>query len=444
MSKSLKERDLNTLWHPCSQMKDYEDFPLVEVKSASGSVIQTDSGECIDIISSWWCKSLGHRHPKIISAVKEQLASFEHVILANTTNEPIVSLCEKLLSFCPGYDKIFFCDSGSDSVEIGMKMALQYHLQTGNPQKAEFMSLENGYHGETILTLAAGDCGLYGKPFESIMPKVGKIKNIPYVYSYKEWPNSELTEGEWSQIEAQLDNKKSVLAGIVLEPVLQGAGGMLLYKPQFLKKLKSWCEANKVILIADEILTGMGRLGYARACDMAGVVPDISVFSKGLTSGFSPLACVLTTNKIFEAFYDDYETGKAFMHSNTYCGNAVGVAAANAALDIYREENVFQRVQDGSKLLIELFEEISEATGLIKNIRCQGFVIAAELTDKQGGEFDSSKRIGFKIYKECMKKGLLMRPLGNTIYFLPPLNTPETVLRRASAIAVESIRTVLN
>ena len=444
MSKSLKERDLNALWHPCSQMKDYEDFPLVEVKSASGSVIQTDSGECIDIISSWWCKSLGHRHPKIISAVKEQLDSFEHVILANTTNEPIVLLCEKLLSFCPGYDKIFFCDSGSDSVEIGMKMALQYHLQTGNPQKTEFMSLENGYHGETILTLAAGDCGLYGKPFESIMPKVGKIKNIPYVYSYKEWPNSELTEGEWSQIEAQLDSKKSVLAGIVLEPVLQGAGGMLLYKPQFLKKLKSWCEVNNVLLIADEILTGMGRLGYARACDMAGVVPDISVFSKGLTSGFSPLACVLTTNEIFEAFYDDYETGKAFMHSNTYCGNAVGVAAANAALDIYREESVFQRVQDGSKLLIELFEEISEATGLIKNIRCQGFVIAAELTDKQGREFDSSKRIGFKIYKECMKKGLLMRPLGNTIYFLPPLNTPETVLRRASAIAVESIRTVLN
>ncbi|MCM8543014.1 MAG: adenosylmethionine--8-amino-7-oxononanoate transaminase [Lentisphaeraceae bacterium] len=444
MNRSLQERDLSALWHPCSQMKDYEDFPLVEVKGASGSLIQTDSGELIDVISSWWCKSLGHRHPEIISAVKKQLDSFEHVILANTTNEQIVSLCEKLLKLCPGYDKIFFCDSGSDSVEVAMKMALQYQLQIGQGSRTQFMSLENGYHGETILTLAAGDCGLYGKPFESIMPKVEKIKDIPYVKSYKDWPESKLTEDEWVLIETQLEKKKKVLAGIVLEPVLQGAGGMQFYKPDFLKRLKLWCEESGVLLIADEILTGMGRLGYARACEISGVVPDISVFSKGLTSGFSPLACALTTNKIYEAFYDDYETGRAFMHSNTYCGNAVGVAAANAALGIYQDSNIFERVRRDSQLLIDLFEEIAESTGALKNIRCQGFVVAAELTDKNGRGFDSNQRVGFKIYKESMKRGLLMRPLGNTLYFLPPLNTQEEILKRASAIAVESIRSVLN
>ena len=311
MSKSLQERDLQVLWHPCSQMKDYEEFPPVKVESAQGSIIRTENGECIDIISSWWCKSLGHRHPKIISAVKDQLDKFEHVILANTTNDQIVSLCERLLSMCPEYDKVFFCDSGSDSVEVAMKMALQYQLQTGQGRRVEFMALENGYHGETVLTLAAGDCGLYGKPYEPLMPKIGKIYNIPYVNSYKDWPGGDLSEDEWSVVESQLDIKKDVLAGIVLEPVLQGAGGMLFYKPNFLKRLKSWCELNGVLLIADEILTGMGRLGYARSCELAGVVPDISVFSKSLTGGFSPLACTLTTNAIYDVFYDDYESGIA-------------------------------------------------------------------------------------------------------------------------------------
>lgn len=443
MSKSLQERDVQALWHPCSQMKDYEDFPPLTVNSASGSIIQTEDGDCIDIISSWWCKSLGHRHPKVISAVKEQLDRFEHVILANTTNEEIVLLCERLLEMCPEYSKVFFCDSGSDSVEVAMKMALQYQLQAGHERRTEFMSLENGYHGETILTLATGDCGIYGKPFKSLMPAVEKIQNVPYVKSYKNWPGDEMTRAEWSLVEAQLDKKKSTLAGLVLEPVLQGAGGMLFYKPDFLAKLKSWCEENGVLFIADEIFTGMGRLGYARACEFSNVVPDISVFSKGLTGGFSPLACVLTTDKVYDAFYDDYESGKAFLHSNTYCGNAVGVAAANAALGVYKDENIFERVRADSSLLVELFEEISTATGALKNIRNQGFVVAADLTDRSGAPFNSRDRVGFQIYKESVKRGLLLRPIGNTICFIPPLNIPEGLLRKASAIAVESIRAVI-
>lgn len=441
MVDSIQKRDLDKLWHPCSQMKDYEDFPPVHVKSASGSIIQTADGELVDIISSWWCKSLGHRHPKIISAVKKQLDSFEHVILANTTNEQIVSLCEKILSFCPEYDKVFFCDSGSDSVEVALKMALQYQLQVGNSRKVEFMSLENAYHGETVLTLAAGDCGLYGKPYEALMPKIDKIKNVPYVNSYKNWPG-EMSEQEWVKVESQLERKKDVLAGILVEPVLQGAGGMLFYKPDFLSRLKSWCEQHEVLLIADEILAGMGRLGYARACEMSKVVPDISVFSKGLSGGFSPLACALTTNKVYEVFYGDYESGRAFMHSNTYCGNAVGVAAALAALGVYEEEKIFESVRDGSSRLIELFEEISSATGLLKDIRCQGAVVAADLVGRDGRVLDSSVRSGYAVYKEAVGRGLLMRPLGNTIYFLPPFNISDDVLERSAGMAIDSIRAV--
>ena len=441
MNKSIQDRDLDKLWHPCSQMKDYEAFPPIHVKSAKGSIIDTEGGELIDIISSWWCKSLGHRHPKIIESVKKQLDSFEHVILANTTNEPIVSLCEKIIKFCPEYDKVFFCDSGSDSVEVAIKMALQYQLQIGQTQRVEFMSLENGYHGETVLTLAAGDCGLYSKPYEALMPKIDKINDVPYVKSYKDWPG-EISEGEWAGIESQLESRKDTLAGIVVEPVLQGAGGMLFYKPSFLKRLKSWCKDNGVLLIADEILAGMGRLGYARACELADIVPDISVFSKGLSAGFSPIACALTSNEIFDVFYDDYESGKAFMHSNTYCGNAVGASAALAALTVYEQEKTFERVRKDSKLLIDLFEEISAGTGVLKNIRCQGFVVAADLLNRNGDELDSNKRVGYAIYKEAMKKGLLMRPLGNTVYFLPPLNISEEVLQRSLSIAVDSINAV--
>jgi len=441
MSDSLQKRDLDKLWHPCSQMKDYETFSPVHIKSAKGSIIHTENGELIDIISSWWCKSLGHGHSQIISAVKQQLDSFEHVILANTTNELIVSLCEKILKFCPEYDKVFFCDSGSDSVEVAIKMALQYQLQIGQSQRTGFMSLENGYHGETVLTLATGDCGLYSKPYEALMPKIDKITEVPYVNSYRDWPG-ELIEEEWSRVEAQLNPRKSTLAGIVIEPVLQGAGGMLFYKPSFISKLKEWCDANGVLLIADEILAGMGRLGYARASELANVVPDISVFSKGLSAGFSPIACALTTNKIFEVFYDDYESGKAFMHSNTYCGNAVGASAALAALSVYEQEKTFERVRKDSKLLVDLFEEISSVTGVLKNIRCQGFVVAADLLNKDGSELDSKKRVGYAIYKEAMKRGLLMRPLGNTVYFLPPLNISEEILHRSLPIAVDSIKAV--
>ena len=420
-------------------MKDYEDFPPVEIISALGSILKTADGELIDIISSWWCKSLGHRHPKIHQAVISQMEKFEHVILANTTNELIVTLCEKILQFCPEYDRLFFCDSGSDAVEVAMKMSLQYHRQTGSAEKTEFLSLEKGYHGETILTLAAGDCGLYGEPFESLMPKIRKIQGIPYVQSIADWPGDDLCEQQWSSIEAFLEENKKTLSGIVVEPILQGAGGMNIYSPSFLKKLYGWCDANGVHLIADEILTGMGRLGYARAAELSCIVPHFSVMSKGLTAGFSPLACVLTTEDIYEAFYDDYESGKAFMHSNTYCGNAIGAAAALAALGVYEEEKTFERVRRDSSYLAGCVQEIADATGYLKNVRGVGFVAAAEIEVK-GFE---GKRLGYAVYREAVKRGILLRPLGNTLYLLPPLNISKKLLDKSVGLAVDSLRAVL-
>ena len=436
--RSLQERDLRHLWHPCSQMKDYEDFPPIEITSAQGSIIHTEQGELIDIISSWWCKSLGHRHPQIHAAVHKQMESFEHVILANTTNKPIVELCEKLVEMCPEYQRVFFVDSGSDAVEVAMKMSLQYHRQTGNAQRQNFMSLKNGYHGETILTLATGDCGLYGEPFERLMPKIIKIEEIPYLNTREEWQKNADIDQQWKLIEAQLEPVKNTLSGIVFEPILQGAGGMFFYSPKLLQKLRAWTSENGIHLIADEILTGMGRLGHARACEIADVVPDFSVFSKGLSGGFSPLACVMTTDHIYEAFYDDYESGKAFMHSNTYCGNGIGVAASLAALNIYQQEKTFERVRRDEQFLVDCMQEVADATGCLTNVRGVGFIAAAEIKDKYQG-----KRLGYAVYREAVKRGLLLRPLGNTVYFLPPMNTSKELLQKTIGLTVDSLRSVL-
>jgi adenosylmethionine-8-amino-7-oxononanoate aminotransferase len=426
---NLQERDLKHLWHPCSQMKDYESFPPLEIKSAMGSYLKSGDGqEIIDIISSWWCKSLGHRHPAIHAAVHEQMKAFEHVILANTSNELIVSLCEKIIALCPGYSRVFFADSGSDGVEVAVKMSLQYQIQNGSPQKTRFASLKNGYHGETTLTLALGDCGLYSAPFASLMPDIIKIENIPYVDGQVE----DLPEEDFMHLLEPLEKHAHELAGIVIEPVLQGAGGMLFYHPSFIKALRQWTSERGIHLIADEILTGMGRLGKARACELANILPDFSVFSKGLTAGFTPMSCVVTTEEIYEGFYDDYESGRAFMHSNTYCGNAISAAAAVAALTVYDQEKTFERVARDSSVIKNIFDGLAESTGALHNVRACGFVVAADLDVSLKGL--DKKRCGYRIYQRAMEQGLLLRPLGNTIYFLPPLNTSNDLLRESGEI----------
>ncbi|EDM28902.1 adenosylmethionine-8-amino-7-oxononanoate aminotransferase [Lentisphaera araneosa HTCC2155] len=430
----LQKRDLKHLWHPCAQMKDYESFPPMEIVSAKGSLLQTaNDGEMIDIISSWWCKSLGHGHEDIQQSVKNQMDKFEHVILANTSNELIVNLCEKMIALNPAYDKVFFADSGSDGVEVAVKMSLQYQQQNGQEQRKKFMSLQNAYHGETILTLALGDCGLYSAPYAALMPEVKKILDVPYVTGRVE----DLEEEDFSELLKPLEEYEDELAGIVIEPVLQGAGGMLFYHPSFIKALREWTSERGVHLIADEILTGIGRLGKARACEFANVVPDFSVFSKSMTAGFTPMSCVLTTNEIFDGFYDEYESGRAFMHSNTYTGNAISAAAAVAAIDYYEREQVFARVAKDSAYMHQLFEDVAKDTGALLNVRSCGFVAAADLDVSLKGL--DKKRCGYSLYKKAVKKGLLLRPLGDTVYFLPPLNTSNELLAKSADIMKELI-----
>lgn len=443
--KETVELDLRHFWHPCTQMKDCEKLPPLPVESASGSIIRLKDGrEVIDGTSSWWCKSLGHGNRRIKEAFIGQLSKFEHVIMANCCSEPVAELCSKLASLAPGLDRVFLAENGSVSVEIAMKMSLQYHAQTGHPEKKHFMSFENGYHGETILTLAAGDCDLYSAPFKHLLPEIKRISPLPYNAGTASGNFDSCPEDVWRKIESQLSEAAPRLAGIVFEPVLQGAGGMLIYSPDLLRRLHAWADKNGVHLIADEIMTGFGRTGKMLACEHAGIIPDFAVVSKGLTSGYVPMAAVITSNRIYEAFYADYFSGRGFMHSTTYCGYAPAAAAALEVIRIFEEEGIIASVQKRSPELLERMKSTASKTSALTNLRSVGFVAAADIVNPETGKpFDRKLRTGFRFLKNAVTRGAILRPLGDTIYFLPPLNTPDSQLDRLAEIAADALNATL-
>jgi adenosylmethionine-8-amino-7-oxononanoate aminotransferase len=426
-------------------MKDYEQFPPIPIESAKGSFLYTTDGKpIIDAISSWWCKSLGHTHPRLIKAATLQMEKYEHIIAANTCNPTLVELSEKLATFFSGLDKVFYADNGSTAVEIAIKMSLQYHLQTGEPKRTTFLALKNGYHGETILTLAAGDCELYSIPYASLMPKIEKIQGVPYVSSETDDEWGKMSDAEWSKTEIQLEQYKDTLAGIIFEPIIQGAGGMLIYSQDFLKRLRQWSVKNGVHLIADEIMTGFGRTGKMFACEYAEVIPDFVALSKGLTAGFTPMSAVLCSTEVYNAFYDDYKTGKAFLHSNTFTASAFAAAVALEVQHIYDEEQTVKYVNQYAPMLRGEMEKIQKQTGALHNIRSLGFVVAADIINpKTGNPYPSKQRTGFQFYQTAVKNGALLRPLGDAIYFFPPLNMLPETIQEMGEIALNSLQETL-
>lgn len=440
MLSPLQKRDLEVLWHPCSQMHDYENFPPLEVVSAKGSTIQLAGNQSlIDAISSWWCKSFGHGHPTILNSISQQMQKFEHVILANTTNETIVELSEKLTQLSPSLNKVFYAGDGSTSLEIALKMSFHAQQRLGNHQKNLFVGLENGYHGETLLTLGVSDLGLYKKPYDQLWAQADYLKGLSYVSGeddplFSKAPN-------WPELETQLLKKADKIAAIVFEPVIQGAGGMLIYSPAHLKKLKNFCDEHHIYLIADEVLTGFGRSGKMLACEWAGIEPDFMCLSKGLTGGSLPLSAMLTQNSIYDLFYGEYEKQIAFMHSNTHCGNALAAAAALGAFKIIEEESILEKSLHLGQYMKKCFQEINQQTQRLTNLRQLGAVVAADLILEPER---SQERIGYQIYREAVQRGALLRPLGNTLYWLPPLNTSHALIDQLKEITIDSMKAVLD
>ena len=461
-TSSLIQRDLNVLWHPCSQMRDYKTFSPLPIKSAQGSILTLeDNSTLIDAISSWWCKSLGHRHPHITKALIDQAQNFEHIILANTTNKPVVKLCERIINAannhpqntwdknCPDtrlpghFGKVFLADNGSTAVEIAIKLAIHAKQLNNQPHKNQIASLANGYHGETLATLAISDLGLYSKPYEKLFFKTTKLNNIPYRQGAQD-PNWLNCDQEWQKIEAQLNPIANTLAAIVYEPILQAAGNMQFYSPALLTKLRAWATKNNVYLIADEIATGSARLGKFLASHHAkDALPDFALISKGLTSGYLPLSAVLLTDEIYNLFDHDYLEMKNFLHSNTYTGNPLAIACANATLDVFAQENIFQKAQDLESKLDNILKEIQSTRPYLKNRRAFGAVAAIEITQADGSPYPSEKRIGYQVFQQAVKRGALLRPLGNTLYLFPPINITDQDLTNIQQILADSLDATL-
>jgi adenosylmethionine-8-amino-7-oxononanoate aminotransferase len=429
-ASDLVARDLSVFWHPCSQMRDYQVFPPLEVVGAKGARLQlADGRQVLDAIASWWCKSLGHGHPRLLAALSAQAKAFEHVITANTTSEPLVRFCERILAAAnraprapAHFGKVFLADNGSTAVEIALKMALQAQAQRGAPQRTRFAAFENGYHGETAGALSVGDLDLYAAPYRAMCFEVERVTGLPY----RAGPHDAawLDAGrEWPAIEAALEMRADTLVAVVYEPVLQAAGGMRFYSPDLLRRLRAWADARGVYLIADEIAAGMGRLGASLASHLVpGALPDFAVMSKGLTAGVLPLSAVLTTNAVYALFDADYGERRAFLHSNTYTGNALALAVANAVLDVFEDERVLARVAELAPVLRARFEALAASRPWFANVRACGMVAAVDLRAADGAPLDPARRTGYAVYREAVRRGALLRPLGDTMYLFPPLN----------------------
>lgn len=445
---SLVEKDLEYIWHPCSQMKDYEELKPIVVDYGKGIYLYDKNGkEYMDIVSSWWCNLLGHSNSKINNAIKNQLDRLEHVIFANFTHEPAIALCEELMKVIPkGLHKFNFSDNGSASIECALKMSFQYMYQTGRRKKTRFMALSDGYHGETIGALSVGSLDLYAEIYKPMLMDIIRV-DAPDCYrcaygKCRDNCNAECFEKADKAFEMYADE----VCAMIVEPLVQGSAGMRIYPPIYLKKLRKACDKYDVLLIADEIATGFGRTGKMFAFDHAEVSPDIMCVSKGLTGGYIPMSIAITTDKIYEAFYADYNEGKAFMHSHTYSGNPLGCSAALAVQKILREEDIINKASITAKYLKDKLNEAFDGHINVGEVRSIGLINAIELVaDKDTKEsYDSKLRIGYRIYKKALEKGLILRPLGNVLYFNPPLIITKEEIDKAVSLCRNSVAEILN
>lgn len=420
-----QKEDLNYIWHPCSQMKDYEQLPPIIIDHAKGINLYDIEGKCYkDVVSSWWCNLLGHCNSDISNALKKQADKLEHVIFANFSHKGIIELSMRLSKLLPkGLEKFNFSDNGSSAIEMAMKMSFQYYQQTGKPSKKRFMALTDGYHGETIGALSIGACDLYSKIYKPILLDAIHIQ-APDCYHCPFNKNRDNCLCEcFEYAQKSFEKYACDVCAILVEPLLQGSAGMKIYPPLYLKKLRQLCDKYDVHLIADEIATGFYRTGKMFASNHADITPDIMCLSKGLTGGYMPFSVVCTTNKIYEAFYDDYIKHKAFMHSHTYSGNPLGASCALAVLDILKTGKIQKYLEEVTPYFNKIIKEKFLNLDKVGEVRSIGLINAIELVKDKTKKihFDSKLRLGYQIYKKALKKGVLLRPLGDVIYFNPPL-----------------------
>ena len=441
-STALAARDSRVLWHPCTQMKDHETLPPIPIKRGEGAWLEDFDGKrYLDAVSSWWVNLFGHANPRINAALHDQLHLLEHVIFAGFTHEPAVRLSEQLVALTPpGLTRCFFADNGSAAVEVAIKMSFHYWRNRGRPRKTRFITLANSYHGETLGALAVGNVELYKSLYK---PLLMEVLTAPSPDCYFRGPGDSWEQHSlkmFDHMERMLEGHADEVAAVIVEPLVQCAGGMRMYHPVYLARLREACDRHGVHLIADEIAVGFGRTGTMFACEQAGISPDFMCLSKGLTGGYLPLSVVVTTDDVYAAFYDDYAKLTAFLHSHSYTGNPLACAAALATLDIFATENIIERNRTTAGYLGRRAREL-ESHPHVTEVRQCGMIVAIEFAkDKRGREpYPWTERRGRRIYGHALAEGVLLRPIGDVVYFMPPYIVSEAEMDIMVRVAAEGI-----
>ncbi len=439
LNDDFRARDLAHVWHPCTQMKDHEWLPLVPIKSGNGVWLQDfDGRHYLDAISSWWVNLFGHANPYINKKISEQMTRLEHVILAGFTHEAVIELSERLIKLVPsGLSRCFYADNGSSAIEVALKMSFHYWRNKGRKNKTRFITLSNSYHGETLGALSVGDVALYKETYEPLLLKPITVASPDCYHRPAGMSCREYSVAQFQHMRDTLEKHADEVCAVIVEPLVQCAGYMRMYDAEYLRLLREACDEFDVHLIADEIAVGFGRTGTLFACEQAAITPDIMCLSKGLTGGYLPLSVAITTDEIYLAFYDEYENLTAFLHSHSYTGNALACSAALATLDIFENETVIENNQQLATHMADAVTELHDHPH-VAEIRQTGMILAIELCmNKQTREpYAWQERRGLKVYQHGLQQGVLLRPLGNVVYFMPPyvINKDEISLMARTAI----------
>jgi len=422
--------DKRRVWHPYTEMGRYREQvdPLVIVR-ARGSRLYDADGRCyLDGNASWWTSVLGHSHPRLVAALQAQAEVLCHTALAGIAHSPAAELAERLCQVAPpGLEHIFYSDNGSTAVEVAMKLALQYWKQNGAEERKVFVALEGAFHGETMGVTALGGMEVFRRPFE------GSLLDCIHLPSPADFAGYEKSLAALADL---MSAEAKRLAALVIEPVVQGAAGMQIYDPEFLRGVRALCDEHDVFLVCDEVFTGYGRTGPMWACEHAGIAPDLLCTAKGFSGGMFPMAATLATERIFDGFLGDGD--RAFYYGHTFCGNPLGASVALEVLRVFDEEHVLENASRKAMRIREAFESLAGLPGVAR-VRTRGMVGALDLAGAEGYLAEG----GWRVYEEARRRGAYLRPLGNVVYVTPSLNIPDDDLDSLLEIVCESVRAAL-
>ncbi|TBU89792.1 adenosylmethionine--8-amino-7-oxononanoate transaminase [Stutzerimonas kirkiae] len=442
LNQSWMQRDLAVLWHPCTQMKDHEQVPLIPIRRGEGVWLEDFDGKrYLDAVGSWWVNVFGHANPRIGQRIKDQLDQLEHVMLAGFSHGPVIELSERLVAITPaGLDRVFYADNGSSGIEIALKMSHHYWVNLGRPEKRRFITLSNSYHGETVAAMSVGDVPLFTSTYKALLLDTLKV---PSPDCYLREPGVSWEDHSrlmFEHMERTLAEHRDEAAAVIVEPLIQGAGGMRMYHPVYLKLLREACDRHGVLLILDEIAVGFGRTGTMFACEQAAITPDFLCLSKALTGGYLPMAAVLTTEAIYQAFYDDYGSLRGFLHSHTYTGNPLACAAALATLDIFQQDNVIEANKALARRMHSATAHLADHPH-VAEVRQTGMALAIEMVQDKAtrAPYPWQERRGLQVYRHALERGALLRPLGSVVYFLPPYVISEEQIDFLAEVTTEGI-----